>query len=142
MNTEAQRPLTIGALAKAANVGVETVRFYERKGLLKQPQKTSGFRRYAPADAKRIRFIKRAQELGFTLKETKELLEMERCSQETRGAIRKSAKTKIDEIGRKIVDLKQMLSALEKFSNSCGKSRSSTEECGLLECFENNWECC
>ena len=67
---------TIGKLAKKAGVKIDTVRFYERKGLIKQPSNTSGYRKYPLEDAIKIRFIKRTQELGFTLKEAKELLEL------------------------------------------------------------------
>ncbi len=92
MKTEEK--ITIGILAKSAQVGVETVRFYERKGLLQQPKKTSTFREYSQTDVRKIRFIKRAQELGFTLDETKELLEMKVCSKNTRPHIQKKIKRK------------------------------------------------
>jgi len=82
MKTEEK--MTIGVLAKLAQVGVETVRFYERKGLIQQPIKTLSFREYTETDARKIRFIKHAQELGFTLDETKELLEMKVCTKSTR----------------------------------------------------------
>ena len=69
------KPLTIGQVARQAEVGVETVRFYERKGLLAEPpRKASGYRQYDDAAVNRIRFIKRAKELGFTLTEIKELM--------------------------------------------------------------------
>ena len=70
-------PLRSGELAKQAGVNVETLRVYERKGILPQPpRRASGYREYPPDAVDRIRFIKRAQELGFTLKEIKELLEL------------------------------------------------------------------
>ena len=69
--------MTIGALAQSAGVGVETVRYYQRRGLLPQPARSYGtIRRYGPDDAARLRFIRRAQELGFTLDEIGELLEL------------------------------------------------------------------
>ncbi|MBI3621136.1 MAG: MerR family transcriptional regulator [Nitrospirae bacterium] len=67
---------TIGKLARASGVGVETVRFYERKGLITRPSAREGYRTYAEEDARRIRFIRRAQALGFTLKQIKGLLEL------------------------------------------------------------------
>lgn len=135
-------PMTIGTLAKTSRVGVETVRFYERKGLLQQPQKTSSFRLYSTDDARKIHFIKRAQDLGFTLAETKDLLEMETCSSSTRPKLQKKANEKIEEINHKISDLNQMLIALKKFSKSCGTKKASIQQCGILDCFENNWDCC
>jgi MerR family transcriptional regulator, mercuric resistance operon regulatory protein len=69
--------LTIGRLAAAGGVGVETVRFYQRKGLLDQPARGDGVRRYGSEDVRRLRFIKRAQTAGFILDEVKELLELD-----------------------------------------------------------------
>lgn len=142
METQVTKKFTIGSLAKAADVGVETVRFYERKGLLEQPRKTSAFRTYSQDDARKIKFIKRAQDLGFTLNETKELMEMEVCSKSTRPTLKTKAEKKIKEVKQKIEDLKRMQTSLKKFAKACGTKNSSTQECGLLSCFENNWDCC
>ena len=69
--------LTIGAVARAANVNVETIRFYQRKGLLPPDKPYGGIRRYGPADVARVRFVKSAQRLGFTLDEVADLLRLE-----------------------------------------------------------------
>lgn len=139
---ETQKKLTIGSLAKLAAVGVETVRFYERKGLIDQPKKSGAFRYYTREDARKIAFIKRSQDLGFTLKETKELLEMEVCSKSTRPVFQKKATAKIKEIDEKIADLERMRASLKKFATACGSKNTSIQACGLLSCFEQSWECC
>lgn len=142
-NTSVSEGLTIGALAKAAGVGVETIRFYERKKLIEQPAKETGFRTYSPGDVKKIKFIKRAQELGFTLSEAKSLMELKTCSVETSPQIRKITEEKMEEVEAKIKNLNQMLLALKTFANTCGhKHDVSAQDCGLLDCFENHWECC
>jgi len=82
-----QTTMTIGALAKAAGVGVETVRFYERKGIITQPPKTAGFRYYSEEDTKRIRLVKKLQEIGFTLDEIKAFLEFDTCCSQSRQVI-------------------------------------------------------
>ena len=143
MRTKTKLPtMTIGTLAKAAGVNTETVRFYERKGLLKQPSKSSGFRIYSPEDVRKIKFVKRTQELGFTLQEAKEFLDMEICSKSTRPKIKIKAEDKIEEITQKINDLTLMLETLKKFSKACGSKNTSTNECRIINCFENNWDCC
>ena len=94
--------LTIGKLAKAAEVGVETIRFYERKGLLIQPEKVGGFRYYSSDLVTKIRFIKRSQQLGFTLSETKELLELSVQSTSQCKDILLKTEQKIREIDEKM----------------------------------------
>jgi len=137
-----QTTMTIGALAKAAGVGVETVRFYERKGIITQPPKTAGFRYYSEEDTKRIRLVKKLQEIGFTLDEIKAFLEFDTCCSQSRQVIRQQSQDKIVEITQKIADLQSALKALEKFVGSCGAESEPSLECELLDCFENQWECC
>ena len=134
--------MTIGVLAKEAGVGVETIRFYQRKGLLKTPQRTSGFRKYTQADLRRIKFIKRVQGLGFTLNDAQSLLDINACSPETQPLLEQVCIEKIDEIEKKIADLNRILGELRQFHQSCGCESSDNTECRLLECFENDWECC
>ena len=134
--------MTIGVLAKEAGVGVETIRFYQRKGLLKTPQRTSGFRKYTQADLRRIKFIKRVQGLGFTLNDAQSLLDINACSPETQPLLEQVCIEKIDEIEKKIADLNRILGELRQFHQSCGCESSNNTECRLLECFENDWECC
>ncbi|MCG8585683.1 MAG: MerR family transcriptional regulator [Pirellulales bacterium] len=134
--------MTIGTLAKAAGVGVETVRFYQRKGLLEEPARTTGFRKYSESDVRKIKFVKRLQELGFSLKDAQELLQLTVCSRETRPLLAKACNEKIEEIEEKIVDLNRILERLHQFNRSCGSNTSNDSQCSLLDCFENNWECC
>lgn len=142
MEQSLQELMTIGVLAKEAGVGVETIRFYQRKGLLKTPQRTSGFRKYTQADLRRIKFIKRVQGLGFTLNDAQSLLDINACSPETQPLLEQVCIEKIDEIEKKIADLNRILGELRQFHQSCGCESSNNTECRLLECFENNWECC
>ena len=111
--------LTIGKVAERAGVGVETVRFYEREGLIEEPRrKASGYRQFEEDVIDRLVFIGRAKELGFTLKEIKELLFL----RATRGAkctdVRGRAKTKIQDIEDKIRALRRMKRALARLVSS------------------------
>jgi MerR family mercuric resistance operon transcriptional regulator len=134
--------LTIGKLAKCSDVGVETVRFYERKGLLRRPTKNlSGFRHYDPSDARRIRFIKRAQDLGFTLKEVKELIDLNANSKATCSDVRGKAEEKLAEVESKIKDLKRMKQSLKDLAEACGDGKQAVAQCRVLDCFESGWKC-
>ena len=125
--------LTIGALAKSASVNLETIRYYERQGLLPKPPRTrSGYRSF-PADApRRVRFIKRAQELGFSLKEIKELLEIRFDPGTTCADVRGRAEAKLADIDRKIRDLQRMREALARLTLAC-PGRGAVSGCPILE---------
>lgn len=127
--------LTIGKLALASEVGVETVRFYERKGLIKQPEKQGTFRHYSDELIARIKFIKRAQELGFTLAETKELLELKIKSHSKCGDVLDKTERKILEINNKIKDLKRMQKSLKGLANCCVSDDMPLSECPILDFF-------
>lgn len=127
--------LTIGKLASAASVNVETIRFYERKGILKQPKKQGAFRYYPEDYITRIRFIKRSQELGFTLNETKELLDLKIKNQSRCGDVLSKTEEKIKEINQKINDLKKMKKSLEGLANCCVDSNQPLSDCPILDCF-------
>lgn len=127
---------TIGKLAKEAGVKIDTVRFYERKGLIKQPSNTSGFRKYPYEDALKIRFIKRTQELGFTLKEAKELLDLKISKSAKCSLVKNKADLKIQEVELKIKDLKRIKKTLKGLSDACGRKDVSTSECPILESFQ------
>ena len=142
MDSTQSDQMTIGTLAKRAGVGVETIRFYQRKGLLQEPFRQAGFRKYSDADVKRIRFVKRVQELGFSLKDAQELLDLQLCNEETSPRLAEACEDKIGEIQQKITDLKKMIEMLRKFSQTCGNHGPLQTQCSLLDCFENNWECC
>jgi len=119
----ASSTLTIGHLARAANVNVETVRYYQRVGLVREPAKPfEGFRVYPPETIDRIRFIKRAQKLGFSLQDIAHLLDLGdgRCED-----VREQAEIKLAMIEAQIKDLQAMRKALKKLVTECqsGKQR-------------------
>lgn len=124
--------LTIGRLARSAGVGVETIRFYEREGLLAQPnRRPSGYRQY-PADAvKRVRFIRHAKELGFSLSEIQELLELRMDPMTTCTDVRRRAQEKVADVGRRIAALEQIRSTLERLVRAC-RGKGPKEECPIL----------
>lgn len=129
--------MTIGKLAQAAGVGVETIRFYELKGLIKRPPKgDSGFRHYPMEEASRIRFVKRAQELGFTLREIKELLDIQSKRKLSGRQVKEKAEEKVSEIEGKIADLKQMQQSLTRLAQVCGEGEQAIRECRIFDCFE------
>lgn len=129
---------TIGKIAEKAGVNTETIRFYERKGLIKQPNKVGGFRKYPLDDAIKIRFVKRTQELGFTLKEAKELLELKLNKTAKCSSVKKKADSKIKEVNDKIKDLQKIKRTLVKLSDSCSRQDVSVAECPIIECFEKD----
>jgi Hg(II)-responsive transcriptional regulator len=130
------KPLSIGQVAKSAGVGVETVRFYEREGLLSQPErKASGYRRYDDEAVQVLRFVRRAKQLGFTLKEIKNLLELRRSSSATRADVRKQALAKLDDIEGKIRDLTRMQAALQTLVRKC-HGHGAAITCPMLDALD------
>jgi Hg(II)-responsive transcriptional regulator len=128
--------LTIGNVARAAEVGVETVRFYERRGLLEQPaRRPSGYRVYSDAAVDRIRFIRRVQELGFTLSEIRELIALEQKG-ESCDSVRTRASAKISTIEEKIRDLQRMKHSLESLLSTC-EGGQSMRDCPIINCLED-----
>lgn len=129
--------MTIGKVARQAGVGVETVRFYEREGLIEEPpRRASGYRQYPCETVSRIRFIRRAKELGFTLKEIKELLSL-RASPKSRCAdVRKRAQSKIEDIEDKMRALQRMKDALVKLTAACS-GRGPVTDCPILDALED-----
>ena len=133
----AKTGLTAGKLAKAANVNVETLRYYEKRGLLPEPpRRDSGYRIYPEAEIERIRFIKGAQALGFTLDEIRELLEMRIDTQANRADVRERATRKVVSIREKIRALEAMEEALNHLIHQC-HGDGSTAECPILEAIPN-----
>jgi len=132
--------LTIGKLAEACQVNVETVRFYERKGILKQPKKQGAFRYYPEEYIARIRFIKRSQELGFTLSETNELLALKIKNHSRCSDVLSRTEEKITEVTKKIEDLKKMKKSLEALANCCEDASIPLSDCPILECFMDKKE--
>jgi DNA-binding transcriptional MerR regulator len=134
--------ITIGKLAQMASVGVETIRFYQRKELLREPKKTDAFRTYNEQDAQRIVFIKRAQELGFTLSEVKELLELNTKPRNTCAVVKNKTDEKLKEINSKIDDLQRMKESLVKLSGACDSGIDSVKQYKVQDCFSSVMENC
>lgn len=128
--------LTIGKVARLAGVGVETIRFYEREGLIAAPpRRESGYRQYSEETILRLVFIKRAKELGFTLKEIKDLFSLRVDSASNCDAVRQQAEAKIVAIQDKVRTLQRMEQALNKLVVAC-KKRRPTNPCPILEALE------
>jgi MerR family transcriptional regulator, copper efflux regulator len=130
------KPLTIGRLAREVRVNLETVRYYERRGLLlKPPRSASGYRLFPQEAARRLRFIRRAQQLGFSLQEIRELLSL-RVSPRARSAdVRRRAEAKIADIDAKISTLDSMKKTLLKLTKVCAGC-GPIAECPILESLD------
>jgi MerR family transcriptional regulator, copper efflux regulator len=122
--------LGIGQLAKRGGVGIDTVRYYERNGLLAPRDRlTSGYRRYGELEVARLRFIRRAQALGFTLKEIKDLLAL--SAQRDVGRVKRSAQAKLSDVETRIADLVRVRDGLATLIDACpGHGRSA--DCPIL----------
>lgn len=127
---ESDKSLTIGTFAKAAGVNVETIRFYQRKGLLHQPQKLYGsIRRYAEVDVARVRFIKSAQRLGFNLDEIAQLLKLEDGS--ACCEVAQIAEQRLADVQSRLADLSRMEQALAKLVSQCHQDQGD-RSCPLI----------
>ncbi|MBI2301258.1 MAG: MerR family transcriptional regulator [Armatimonadetes bacterium] len=127
---------TIGQVARQAGVGLETVRFYEREGLLAAPPRNAQGHRLFPAETvRRIRFIKRGQELGFTLSELRDLLDLRITGQASCGEVRQRALQKIEVIDRKLAALHRMREALAALVSECDEG-SDIAACPILEALD------
>lgn len=128
------RAMRIGEAARKAGVGVETIRFYERKGLIEQPPKTAGagFRVYPEDAVKRIRFIRQAQQIGFSLREITELLALRADPAADCSAVREQAVAKLQQVWRKVEQLQEIGAALESLIAAC-PGRGALEACTILD---------
>ena len=133
------RSLTIGVFAQAAGVNVETIRFYQRKGLLPEPGKPHGsIRRYCAADVERVRFVKSAQRLGFSLDEIAELLRLEdgtHCKEASA-----LAEHKLKDVREKLADLTRMEVALSQLVRSCRATKGNVS-CPLISALHSRLVC-
>ena len=134
--------LTISELARSADVGVETVRFYQRKGLLFDPRPGSvggqaGRRHYGEEEARRLRFIRAAQRAGFTLEEIGELLELDRSSDRPRA--RAMAQARIAALDERIAELQVARRSLERLARECAQSDNGP--CPIIAAFEKGTKC-
>jgi len=126
---------TIGGLAKAAGVGVETVRYYQRRELLAEPARPHGeIRRYSAEDLRRLKFIRSAQAAGFTLAEIGELLEL--SASDDRPRARELAQARVAELDQKIAEMRAAREALASLASACAKDRRGP--CPILDAFEPN----
>ncbi len=132
--------LTVGQLAVRAGVKKSTLRFYERRGLLSPSARSpSGYRLYTPDAVATVKFIRRAQGLGFSLEEIAELLALRRTSSLSRDQVRRLAIEKIREIGERIAVLQALKGALEELLAACGRSED-TRGCPILSVLEGKGE--
>lgn len=128
------KTMTISEAARAAGVGVETVRFYERRGLIARPPRPgdSGFRRYPAETVERIRFVRRAQTLGFSLREIEELLSLRADPGTDCAEVRERAITKLADVERKMAELDRFRHALEELIAACPGS-GALRVCSIME---------
>ena len=131
------KPLTIGKVASQAGLGIETVRFYEREGLIAEPPRgeSSGYRHYPEDTVARLRFIKKAKELGFSLKEIGELLSLKAKPSGSCADVRARATDKIENIKQKIAVLEAMRRALMGLVEECSGAGPRTE-CPILSALD------
>jgi Hg(II)-responsive transcriptional regulator len=128
--------ISIGQVARQAGVGVETIRFYEREGLLEEPpRRASGYRQYTEQVVNRIHFIKRAQRLGFSLKEITELLLLRVDAQTSCEEVKQRTEAKIAEVERKLVELQRMRQALLQVASLC-TGQGPASACPMLDALD------
>lgn len=125
---------TIGDAAREAGVGVETIRFYERKGLISQPPKPrhNGYRSYSNEIVERIQFIRNAQALGFSLQEICELLALHADPNTDCNSVRTRASAKLEEVEQKMAQLRDIRSTLKKLISSCPQKGPAAGRCTIL----------
>ncbi len=131
------KTLSIGEIAKAAGVSVEAIRYYEKERLLDKPRRTeAGYRQYAPDVVRRLGFISRAKELGFSLDEIKELLRLRVSPNVSCRDVRAKAEAKISLVEDKIVELSRIKAALEVLATSCTGGDAPTGSCPILDAID------
>ena len=124
--------MKIGELAQKAEVNIDTVRYYERQGLLPAPQRLrSGYRQYQAQDVSRLRFVRRAKALGFTLIEIRDLLELSRHKEKDMAAMKATAMQKLDDLESKLTELTRIRDGLETLVASC-PGHGALENCPIL----------
>jgi len=130
--------LTIGQVAAAADVNIQTIRYYERRGLFAAPRRTpSGYRQYSEDAVSRLRFIRHAQELGFSLQDIQELLGLRVRHGAACDVVEQKTRQKIDVVQQRIRDLQRMKRTLEQLAVACA-ARRPTDDCPILEALEDH----
>lgn len=126
-------PFTIGAVAKRAGVGIDTIRYYEREGLLPRPQRrASGYRSYGDDAVAQLRFIRRAKKLGFTLEEIRDLLSLSRDRQQGVAAVKQRAQQRLVALDARIAELQRVRDGLAQLVKSCS-GHGAPEHCPILQ---------
>ena len=124
--------MKIGEVAKAAGIGIDAIRFYEREGLIPHPdRRPSGYRDYAPGVLLSLHFVRRAKELGFSLREIRELMSLERDESASAGDVRELAERRLVDIEERIKSLQRMRRALRKAVEDC-PGRGPASRCSIL----------
>lgn len=137
MNTQTAS-FTIGTVAKRVGVAIDTIRFYEREGLLPKPQRRpSGYRSYDEGAIAQLRFIRRAKHLGFTLEEIRELLTLSRDRRKGVGAVKKRAQQRLAVIDTRIVELQRVRDGLAELVESC-PGHGAPERCPILRALTDD----
>ncbi|RMD89859.1 MAG: MerR family transcriptional regulator [Calditrichaeota bacterium] len=130
--------MKIGELAKSAGVNIETIRYYERRGLIPEPpRRESGYRIYSDEDLQRLLFIRRAKELGFSLNEIKELLTLRMDPETTSYDFHQAVQVKLEKIEEKIIELQRIHKALKELLATCN-GKLPLSECPILETLEKD----
>jgi len=132
------KAFTIGRLASEVGINLETVRFYEREGLLKKPPRSrNGYRQFPVDSIRRLRFIRRAQDLGFSLNEIRELLALRASSGTSCEEICRLAEAKLADVEAKITTLESLRDSLRKLAKSCPRC-APLSDCPILECLDGD----
>jgi Hg(II)-responsive transcriptional regulator len=134
---ERRMTLTIGAVAKGAGVGVETLRYYERRGLLSKAGRTqAGYRQFPDSEVRRVKFIRRAQGLGFTLEEIGELLELRVDGGRRCVGVERAARSARERVHERLLELRRMDKVLSGLVTAC-QQRRNTDACPILASLED-----
>ena len=132
MNPHIAPHITIGGVARRAGVGIDTIRYYEREGLLPEPQRrASGYRDYGPDVVERLRFISRAKDLGFTLEEIRELLALSTDRERGVKTVKQRAEARLGEVEQRIRELQRMRRGLKQLIDAC-PGHGALEHCPIL----------
>ena len=124
--------MKIGALAQRADVGIDTIRYYEREGVIPQPRRReSGYRQYGEGDVIRLRFVRRAKQLGFTLPEIRELLDLTASAADDMAGLNMRAQEKLDDVNLRINELLRVRDALQQLVEAC-PGHGALEHCPIM----------
>lgn len=133
-----ETPLKIGEVARSTGLSVEAIRYYERLGLLREiPRTDSGYRQFDSGDVRRLRFVQRAQALGFSLEEIRELLELRGSPSASAAEVRQVAQAKLAQIEHKLEDLARIRDALEAAACTC-TGTGPASECPILDALASS----